>query len=274
MVYGDQQQQQQQQRPPQGSDNFHRDLLQSHITKLLQRTSLLVIITSRLMGTVLLPKELESLFREELLIIRALLYDICRLVCGSGTQGMGLHCNPHQQQQLICCQLLLMQITHLQASLQSLSMHLQIKTNVQLIKSCGLLQGDISSQAYNGQSFKFERILQAHDQAIRSMGWSHDENWMVSGDDGGSIKYWQTNMNNVKANKSAHKESVCDLSLVVQIQLACGCSEQILFFLLISLTLQHHMAQHLSSCLFIICTYSSFRLQLHHEMTISKEKKD
>ncbi|XP_042504093.1 uncharacterized protein LOC122081162 isoform X4 [Macadamia integrifolia] len=250
MVYGDQQQQQQQQRPPQGSDNFHRDLLQSHITKLLQRTSLLVIITSRLMGTVLLPKELESLFREELLIIRALLYDICRLVCGSGTQGMGLHCNPHQQQQLICCQLLLMQITHLQASLQSLSMHLQIKTNVQLIKSCGLLQGDISSQAYNGQSFKFERILQAHDQAIRSMGWSHDENWMVSGDDGGSI------------------------NLVVQIQLACGCSEQILFFLLISLTLQHHMAQHLSSCLFIICTYSSFRLQLHHEMTISKEKKD
>lgn len=91
-------------------------------------------------------------------------------------------------------------------------------------------------------------MLQAHDQAIRSMVWSHNENWMVSGDDGGSIKYetlsycnlriiftnfclfdlilhlfvghepcgllfryWQNSMNNVKANKSAHKESVRDL---------------------------------------------------------------
>jgi hypothetical protein len=25
------------------------------------------------------------------------------------------------------------------------------------------------------------------------------ENWMVIGDDGSSIKYWKTNMNNVKA---------------------------------------------------------------------------
>lgn len=32
-------------------------------------------------------------------------------------------------------------------------------------------------------------LLQAHDQAIRSMVWSHNENWMVTGDDGGSIKY-------------------------------------------------------------------------------------
>ncbi|CAN6444028.1 unnamed protein product [Victoria cruziana] len=41
---------------------------------------------------------------------------------------------------------------------------------------------------WNGQSFNFEMILQAHDQAIRSMVWSHNENWMVTGDDGGSIK--------------------------------------------------------------------------------------
>jgi len=31
--------------------------------------------------------------------------------------------------------------------------------------------------------------MQAHDQAIRSMVWSHNDNWMVSGDDGGAIKY-------------------------------------------------------------------------------------
>lgn len=82
--------------------------------------------------------------------------------------------------------------------------------------------------------------LQAHDQAVRSMVWSYNDLWMVTGDDGGTIKYWilgqsiqefwlylavwfllslcvlggrywQTNMNNVKANKSAHKESVRDL---------------------------------------------------------------
>ncbi|KAK0574803.1 hypothetical protein LWI29_029373 [Acer saccharum] len=68
---------------------------------------------------------------------------------------------------------------------------------------------------WNGQSFNFEMILQAHDQAIRSMVWSHNDNWMVSGDDGGAIKYWQNNMNNVKANKSAHK---IDLKF-------CSCSD-------------------------------------------------
>ncbi|KAJ0791428.1 putative transcription factor WD40-like family [Helianthus annuus] len=41
---------------------------------------------------------------------------------------------------------------------------------------------------WNGQSFNFEMILQAHDQPIRSMVWSYNDNWMVTGDDGGSIK--------------------------------------------------------------------------------------
>lgn len=81
---------------------------------------------------------------------------------------------------------------------------------------------------------------QAHDLPVRSMVWSHNENWMVTGDDGGAIKYaslhfctfqkivilnctlfnpsaepfeffsryWQSNMNNVKVNKTAHRESV------------------------------------------------------------------
>ncbi|ONM34535.1 Flowering time control protein FY [Zea mays] len=73
---------------------------------------------------------------------------------------------------------------------------------------------------WNGQSFNFEMILQfleksdnqAHDLPVRSMVWSHNENWMVTGDDGGAIKYWQSNMNNVKVNKTAHRESVRGLS--------------------------------------------------------------
>ncbi|KAH8940066.1 hypothetical protein BDL97_15G068900 [Sphagnum fallax] len=78
---------------------------------------------------------------------------------------------------------------------------------------------------WNGQSFTFEMILQAHYQAVPSMIWSHNENWMVTGDDGGCIKYWQTNMNNVKANKTAHKEAVHDLSFSSTDLKFCSCSD-------------------------------------------------
>ena len=30
------------------------------------------------------------------------------------------------------------------------------------------------------------------------MQWSHNDVWMVTGDHAGYIKYWQSNMNNVK----------------------------------------------------------------------------
>jgi polyadenylation factor subunit 2 len=64
---------------------------------------------------------------------------------------------------------------------------------------------------WNGLAFNFETILQAHDNAIRAMTWTHNENWMVTGDHGGEIKYWQPNMNNVKAF-AAHKEAIRDIS--------------------------------------------------------------
>lgn len=71
-------------------------------------------------------------------------------------------------------------------------------------------------------SFNFETILQgrpirsffvnlllilpqAHDCPIRTMTWTHNENFMVTGDQTGNVKYWQPNMNNVKAF-FAHKE--------------------------------------------------------------------
>ena len=60
---------------------------------------------------------------------------------------------------------------------------------------------------WNGTSFNFETILQAHDVGIRALTWAHNENWLVSGDDAGVVKYWQPNMNNVKA-AAAHKEPV------------------------------------------------------------------
>ncbi|KAI9295923.1 WD40 repeat-like protein [Neoconidiobolus thromboides FSU 785] len=51
---------------------------------------------------------------------------------------------------------------------------------------------------WNGLTFNFETILQAHESAVRAMEWSHNDNWMVTGDNNGIIKYWQSNMNNLK----------------------------------------------------------------------------
>ena len=51
---------------------------------------------------------------------------------------------------------------------------------------------------WNGLTFNFETILQAHNSSVRSMIWSHNEQWMLTGDDMGYVKYWQANMNNVK----------------------------------------------------------------------------
>ncbi|KAK7208282.1 Pfs2 protein [Myxozyma melibiosi] len=64
---------------------------------------------------------------------------------------------------------------------------------------------------WNGMSFNFETIMQAHDQSIRAGEWSHNDDWFLSGDQEGLIKYWQPNMNNVKVI-AAHREAVRDLS--------------------------------------------------------------
>ncbi|KAJ1850194.1 WD repeat-containing protein 33, partial [Coemansia sp. RSA 486] len=64
---------------------------------------------------------------------------------------------------------------------------------------------------WNGLTFKFETISSAHDTTIRSMKWSHNSEWMISGDSGGIIKYWQPNMNNVKIIQG-HSKSVRELS--------------------------------------------------------------
>lgn len=39
------------------------------------------------------------------------------------------------------------------------------------------------------------------------MTWSHNDMWMLTADHGGYVKYWQSNMNNVKMFQ-AHKEAV------------------------------------------------------------------
>ena len=65
---------------------------------------------------------------------------------------------------------------------------------------------------WNGAQFNFEGIVQqAHDEPVRSMVWSHGGSVMLSADEGGVVKYWQSSLNNLKAFK-AHKEPIRDLS--------------------------------------------------------------
>jgi len=60
--------------------------------------------------------------------------------------------------------------------------------------------------------FNFETILQAHDEAVRSLQWSWNGDWLLSGDSTGTIKYWRPNMNNVKVLYAHRDAAVRDLS--------------------------------------------------------------
>ncbi|KAL7822168.1 WD40-repeat-containing domain protein [Trichoderma gracile] len=64
---------------------------------------------------------------------------------------------------------------------------------------------------WNGTGFNFETIMQAHDSAIRALEYSHSDDWLISGDHDGVIKYWQPNFNNVKSI-NAHTDPIRDLA--------------------------------------------------------------
>lgn len=64
---------------------------------------------------------------------------------------------------------------------------------------------------WNGTGFNFETIMQAHDSAIRALAYSYSDDWLISADHDGVIKYWQPNFNNVKS-LPAHNEPIRDLA--------------------------------------------------------------
>ncbi|KAK0709117.1 WD40-repeat-containing domain protein [Lasiosphaeria miniovina] len=64
---------------------------------------------------------------------------------------------------------------------------------------------------WNGTGFNFETIMQAHDSAIRALAYSHSDDWLVSADHDGVIKYWQPNFNNVESIRG-HQDPVRDLA--------------------------------------------------------------
>ena len=77
---------------------------------------------------------------------------------------------------------------------------------------------------WNGLTFNFETILQAHDSAVRVMKWNHSDTWMVTADHAGYIKYWQSNMNNVKMFPG-HKEPLRAVSFAPTDSKFATCSD-------------------------------------------------
>lgn len=64
---------------------------------------------------------------------------------------------------------------------------------------------------WDGHSFQFETIIQAHETPVRSMVFTHSGNFLISGDDAGNVRYWRTNLELVKSS-AAHRESVRQLA--------------------------------------------------------------
>lgn len=64
---------------------------------------------------------------------------------------------------------------------------------------------------WNGMTFNFETIMQAHDLAVLSLKYSHNDDWLLSGDQTGLIKYWQPNFNNVNIIQG-HTDGIRDIA--------------------------------------------------------------
>lgn len=64
---------------------------------------------------------------------------------------------------------------------------------------------------WNGMAFNFETIMQAHDSAVFSLQYSHNDDWLLSGDQDGIIKYWQPNFNNVNIIQG-HTDGIRDIA--------------------------------------------------------------
>ena len=64
---------------------------------------------------------------------------------------------------------------------------------------------------WNGTGFNFETIMQAHDCAVRAVIYAHSDEWLLSADQDGFIKYWQTNFNNLNTFQ-AHPDPIRDIA--------------------------------------------------------------
>jgi WD40 repeat protein len=79
---------------------------------------------------------------------------------------------------------------------------------------------------WNGTSFQFEAMQQAHDRAVRALAWSPDQRWLVSGDHGGLLKYWQPTLNNVKQLVAHEGVPVRQLSFAPSGRKVASCADE------------------------------------------------
>lgn len=77
---------------------------------------------------------------------------------------------------------------------------------------------------WNGSSFNFETILQAHETAVRSLCWSPSGQFLVSGDSLGVIKFWHPSMLNL-LKLDGHSEPVRDISFSMTDAKFCTASD-------------------------------------------------
>ncbi|CCK67814.1 cleavage polyadenylation factor subunit PFS2 KNAG_0A01250 [Huiozyma naganishii CBS 8797] len=78
---------------------------------------------------------------------------------------------------------------------------------------------------WNGTSFNFESLMQAHDSSITTMQYSHMGDWLISGDADGGIKIWQPNFNMVKELDGAHTECIRDVAFSANDSKFVSCSD-------------------------------------------------
>jgi WD40 repeat protein len=57
---------------------------------------------------------------------------------------------------------------------------------------------------WNGMAFNFETLIAAHSSAVRAMRWSHSGSTLLSADQNGVIKYWQSTMTLVNEIPQTH----------------------------------------------------------------------
>eukprot|EP00403_Amphidinium_massartii_P016776 CAMPEP_0178428582 /NCGR_PEP_ID=MMETSP0689_2-20121128/30355_1 /TAXON_ID=160604 /ORGANISM="Amphidinium massartii, Strain CS-259" /LENGTH=632 /DNA_ID=CAMNT_0020050365 /DNA_START=44 /DNA_END=1938 /DNA_ORIENTATION=- len=77
---------------------------------------------------------------------------------------------------------------------------------------------------WNGFSFFNENVMQAHTSAIKAMQWTPQESVLVTGDQFGQIKLWDQFIYNFQTF-SAHKESICDISIAPTSTKFCSCAD-------------------------------------------------
>jgi len=65
---------------------------------------------------------------------------------------------------------------------------------------------------WDGVNFSFELIMSAHDTSFRSMAWSHNQNYLLTSDSGGNIKYWSPSIAPVQSLDSHDGQAIHGLS--------------------------------------------------------------